>query len=159
MSEQKNFDDILTRAYKRMHQYTCGEASLQALLELWDLSFNINSWATAGYLGAIVSGNTTCGLLIGSSIGIGFRCGQERQGIPEQNENAREKAIQAVNELYNDFLSKFGSTDCKTLNKVDFRKGDEVSEWIIQKGWKKTCDIFLNFTLRKCLSMVEDGKL
>ncbi|MFX0151121.1 MAG: C-GCAxxG-C-C family protein [Candidatus Hodarchaeota archaeon] len=159
MNEQKNFDDILTRAYKRMHRYTCGEASLQALLELWDLSIETNSWATAGYLGAIGSGSTTCGLLIGSSIGIGLRCGQGIQGIPEQNENAREKAIQAVNELYNEFLGKFGSTDCKTLNNVDFRKGEEITEWMIQKGWKQTCDIFLNFTMNKCLSMVDDGKL
>ena len=159
MNEQNNFDDILTGAYKRMHRYTCGEASLQALLELWDLPINTNSWATAGYLGAIGSGSTTCGLLIGSSIGIGLRCGQETQGIPEQNENAREKAIQAVNELYNEFLTKFGSTECKTLNKVDFRKGEEITEWMIQKGWKQTCDIFLNFSMRKCLSMVEDGKI
>ena len=43
MNVQNNFDDILTRAYKRMHRYTCGEASLQALLELWDLPVNTNS--------------------------------------------------------------------------------------------------------------------
>ncbi|UCE14226.1 MAG: C_GCAxxG_C_C family protein [Candidatus Heimdallarchaeota archaeon] len=159
MSEQKNFNDILTRAYKRMHRYTCGEASLQALLELWDLPVDTNSWATAGYLGAIGSGNTTCGLLIGSSIGIGLRCGHGIQGTPEQNEDARQKAIQAVNELYNEFLTEFGSTDCKTLNKVDFREGEEISEWMIQKGWKQTCDVFLNFTMRKCLSMGKDGKL
>lgn len=159
MDEQKNFDDVLTKAYKRMHRYTCGEASLQALLDLWNLPVDTNSWATAGYLGAIGSGNTTCGLLIGSSIAIGLRCGQEIHGIPEQNEDAREKAIQAVNQLYNEFLTKFRSTDCKTLNKVDFRKGEEITEWMIKRGWKQTCDIFLNFTMRKCVSMVEDGML
>ena len=121
MTKQKNFNDILTEAYRRMHRYTCGEASLQALLELWDLPVDINSWATAGYLGAIGSGHTTCGLLIGSSIAIGLRSGQKVQGIPEQNEDAREKTIQAVNELYNEFLTEFGSTDCKTLNKVEER--------------------------------------
>lgn len=159
MDEQMKNDDILTRAYKRMHRYTCGEASLQALLELWDLPLETNSWGTAGYLGAIGSGNTTCGLLIGSSIAIGLKCGHGNQGIPEQNNDDREKAIQAVNELYNEFLTKFGSTDCQTLNKVDFRKGEEITEWMIQKGWKQTCDIFLNFTIKKCQSMVEDGKL
>jgi hypothetical protein len=158
MTEKKNFDNILTEAFKRMHRYTCGEASLQALLKLWDLPVDTNSWATSGYLGAIGSGNTTCGLLIGSSIGIGLRCGQEVNGIPEQNEDSREKAIQAVNELYNAFLTEFGSTDCKTLNKVDFRKGEEITDWMIQRGWKQTCDIFLNFTIRKCQSMVEDSK-
>ncbi|PWI46639.1 hypothetical protein CEE45_15840 [Candidatus Heimdallarchaeota archaeon B3_Heim] len=159
MDEQKNFDNILTRAYKRMHRYTCGEASLQALLELWDLPYDANSWATAGYLGAIGSGTTTCGLLIGSTIGIGLQCGRNSKGIPEENDDEREKAIQAVNELYTEFLTKFGSTDCKILNKVDFRKGEEISEWMIQKGWKQTCDIFLNYTMRKCLAMAKDGKI
>ncbi|MFX0014799.1 MAG: C-GCAxxG-C-C family protein [Promethearchaeota archaeon] len=159
MIKQKKFDDILTRAYKRMHRYTCAEASLQALLELWDLPIDSYSWATAGYLGAIGSGNTTCGLLIGSSIAIGFQCGQEMQGVPEENEDAREKAIQTINEVYSEFLEKFGSTDCKTINKVDFRNGEEISKWMTQKGWKQTCDLFLNFTMRKCLSMMEDGKL
>lgn len=159
MAERRDFDDILTDAYRRMHRYTCAEASLQALLELWGLQVDTNSWATAGYLGAIGSGNTTCGLLIGSTIAIGLRCGQEAEGIPEQNENMRESAIQAVNELYNEFLTEFGSADCKTINEVDFRKGEEITEWMIQKGWKKTCDVFLNFTMRKCVSMVEQGKL
>ena len=128
-------------------------------MELWDLPVDIYSWATAGCLGAIGSGYTTCGLLIGSSIAIGLRCGQKVHGIPEQNEKAREKTIQAVNELFNDFLTEFGCTDCRTLNNVDFREGEEITEWMIQKGWKQTCDLFLNFTMKKCVSLVEDGKL
>ncbi|MHA1996260.1 MAG: C-GCAxxG-C-C family protein [Candidatus Hodarchaeales archaeon] len=158
MENQEEFENILTKAYKRMHRYTCGEASLQALLELWGLPNEMASWSTSGYLGAIGSGSTTCGLLIGSTIGIGLQCGRNIGGIPEENEDEREKAIQAVNELYNGFLEKFGSTDCKTLNKVDFRKGEEITEWMIQRGWKQTCDIFLNYTMRKCSSMMEEGK-
>jgi len=152
MTNQKNFDDILTGAYKRMHRYTCAEASLQALLELWDMPIEPLSWATAGYLGAIGSGHTTCGLLIGSSVALGLRVGQEAQGRPEQNETSREQSIQAVNELYTEFLVQFGSTDCKTLNKVDFSKGEEITDWMAQRGWKQTCDVFLNFTMRKCVN-------
>ena len=57
MNGKKTFDEILTEAYRRMHRYTCAEASLQALLDLWELPVNPNAWATAGYLGAIASGN------------------------------------------------------------------------------------------------------
>ena len=159
MKEQDVFDEALTQAYKRMHRYTCAEASLQALLTLWDLPEEGYSWATAGYMGAILSGQTTCGLLIGSSIAIGLRYGQGKKGIPEEHESEREKTILAVNELYNDFLKEFGSTECKTLNKVDFRKGEEFAQWTITKGWKQTCDIFLNFTIKKCIKMVEEGKI
>ena len=159
MKEQDVVNEILTQAYKRMHRYTCAEASLQALLTLWDLPKEGYSWATAGYGGAILSGQTTCGLLIGSSIAIGLRCGRGKKGIPEEHESEREKAITAVNDLYNNFLKQFGSTECKTLNKVDFRKAEEFAQWTITKGWKQTCDVFLNFTIKKCIEMAEEGKV
>jgi len=159
MKEQVVFDEVLMQAYKRMHRYTCAEASLQALLTLWDLPKVWYSWATAGYGGAILSGQTTCGLLIGSSIAIGFRCGQGKKGIPEEHESVREKAITAVNELYDTFLKQFNSTECKTLNHVDFRKAEEFAQWTITKGWKQTCDVFLNFTIKKCIKMAEEGKI
>ncbi|MHA2295789.1 MAG: C-GCAxxG-C-C family protein [Candidatus Hodarchaeales archaeon] len=159
MKDQDVFNEVLTKAYKRMHRYTCAEASLQALLTLWDLPLEQHSWATGGYLGAIMSGKTTCGLLIGSSIAIGLYCGKGKKKIPEDHENDREKAIQAVGELYREFLDKFGSSDCKTINQIDFSKGEEIAEWMAERGWKQTCDVFLGFTIRKCADMVEEGKL
>ncbi|MHA1974052.1 MAG: C-GCAxxG-C-C family protein [Candidatus Hodarchaeales archaeon] len=158
MKDEKNFDEILSNAYTRMHRYTCAEASLQALLDLWGLDIEKNSWATAGYLGAITSGNTTCGLLIGCSIAIGLKYGKDLTGTPEENEFARDKASQAVNELFTEFIEKFGSTNCKTLNKVDFREGKEISDWITQRGWKNTCDVFLGYVLTKCHEMSQEDK-
>jgi hypothetical protein len=157
MSNQ-NFDEILTKAYKRMHRYTCAEASLQALLELWEMTNPELSWATAGYLGAILSGETTCGLLIGSSAAIGFRCGQGKDSVPEDHPEERGTAIEIVTGLYEDFKEKFGSTACKTLSKVDFSDGDQLGEYIMEKKWKSTCDVFLDYTIRKLNSMVEAGQ-
>lgn len=154
-----DFEEILTQAYKRMHRYTCAEASLQALLGLWEMSEPQLSWATAGYLGGILSGETTCGLLIGSCAAIGFRCGQGKDSIPEDHPESRGTAIQAVTELYEDFKEKFGSTTCKTLSKVDFSDGEQLGEYIAEKKWKGTCDVFLGYAIRKLVSMVEDGKL
>jgi len=143
-----------------MHRYTCAEASLQALISLWDLPKEGYSWATAGYMGAIRSGQTTCGLLIGSSIAIGLRCGQGKKEIPEEHESERGKAILAVEELYNDFLKKFGSTECKALNQgVDFSNEEEMLQWAIEKRYKQTCDDFLKFVFEKCVKMVEEGKI
>ena len=153
------FDQILTQAYKRMHGYTCAEASLQALLKLWDMQNPELSWATAGYLGAIMSGETTCGLLIGSSIAIGLKCGLGNDSIPEDHPEARGTAIETVSELYKDFKEKFGSTSCKTLTGVDFSDGDQLAEYVMEKKWKSTCDLFLNFTMRKLYKLSEDGKL
>jgi len=133
---------------------------LQALLTLWDLPKEGYSWATAGYLGAITSGQTTCGLLTGSSIAIGLRCGQGKKEIPEERASEREKAIAAVQELYSDFLKKFGSTECKALNQgADFSKGEEMLQWAIDKRYKQTCDVFLKFVFEKCVKMAEEGKI
>ncbi len=160
MKERHVLDEILTHAYKRMHRYTCAEASLQALLTLWDLPKEGFSWATAGYMGAILSGETACGLLIGSSIAIGLRCGQGKKGIPEEHESERGKAIMAVNDLYDDFLKEFGSTECKTLNEgADFSNPDERADWVINKKYKQTCDVFLKFVFEKCVQMAEEGKI
>ncbi len=160
MKEQNVLDEILTQAYKRMHRYTCAEASLQALLAVWDLPKEGYSWATAGYMGAIRSGQTTCGLLIGSSIAIGFRCGQGKEGIPEDHGSERGKAIVAVEELYNDFLREFGSTECKALNQgVDFSNEEEMLQWAIDKRYKQTCDGFLKFVFEKCVKMAEERKI
>ncbi|MFW9902987.1 MAG: C-GCAxxG-C-C family (seleno)protein [Candidatus Thorarchaeota archaeon] len=159
MTPKFAYDDILTQAYKRMHRYTCAEASLQALLSLWGLPLEEYSWATGGYLGAIMSGETTCGLLIGSSVALGFRCGLGKDGVPEMYENERNKVIQAVGELYNGFLKEFSSTKCKKLSRTDFSKGEEIGVYLATKGWKQTCDIFLEYVLRKCKSMAEEGKV
>jgi hypothetical protein len=159
VKEQDVLDEVLTQAYRRMHRYTCAEASLQALLTLWDLPKEGNSWATAGYMGAMSSGQTTCGLLIGSSIAIGLRCGQGKKEIPEEHESERGKAILAVEELYSDFLKKFGSTECKALNQgTDFSNQEEMIQWAVDKRYKQTCDVFLKFVFEKCIKMAEEGK-
>ena len=132
---------------------------MQGLQALWDLPPKGYSWATAVYMGAILSGQTTCGLLIGSSIAIGLRCGQGREGIPEKHEQERNKAIHAVYELYSDFLKEFGSTDCKTLCNCDWSNPEELNRYIQNKGWKNTCDIFLKFVVNKCIELAEKEKL
>ena len=126
---------------------------------MWDVTLKGYSWATAGYMGAIQSGHTTCGLFVGSSIAIGLRCGQGKEGVPEEHPDDRQRAIQAVEELYKDFLKEFGSTDCKTLCRCDFSDSKMLQQWIQDKGWKSTCDVFLKFVMNKCIEMAEEGKI
>ena len=132
---------------------------MQGLQAMWDLPLKGYSWASAGYMGAISSGQTTCGLLIGSGIAIGLRCGQSKEGIPEEHEQERNKANHAVGELYSDFLKEFGSTDCKTLSHCDFSNPEDLNRYIQNKGWKNTCDIFLKFVMDKCIEMADKGTL
>ena len=110
-------------------------------------------------MGAILSGQTTCGLFIGSSVAIGFRCGQGKEGVPEEHEADRNRAIQTVEELYKDFLKEFGSVDCKTLSHCDFSDSKDFQQWVQYKGWKSTCDVYLKSVLNKCIEMAEAGKV
>jgi hypothetical protein len=110
-------------------------------------------------MGAILSGQTTCGLFIGCSVAIGFRCGQGKEGVPEEHETDRKRAIQAVEELYRDSLKEFGSTDCKILSHCDFSDSEDFQQWVKDKGWKSTCDVYLKFVMNKCIEMAEEGKV
>ena len=126
---------------------------------MWDLPQKGYSWATAGYMGAISTGKATCGLFIGTSVAIGFRCGQGKEGVPEEHKDDRNRAIQAVGELYGDFLKEFGSTDCTTLCRCDFSDAKSLNQWVKEKGWKNTCDVYLKFVMNKCIEMAEEGKI
>ncbi|TFG06672.1 C_GCAxxG_C_C family protein [Candidatus Thorarchaeota archaeon] len=158
MSEDR-IQEVLSEAYTRMHTYTCAESSLQALLQLWEIPDSWLTWATAGYLGAIMSGETTCGLLVGSTAAIGFKCGLGNESAPEVHPSDRGTAVEAVGELYRSFIDEFGSTTCKTLSNVDFSDGEQLADYIVNQRWKNTCDRFLEFVIRKCLEMDEKGKI
>ena len=110
-------------------------------------------------MGAILSGETTCGLLIGSSVAIGLLWGQERDGVPEEHEDDRNGVIQAVGELYRDFLNEFDKTDCKALSHCDFSDSKDLQQWMQDMGWRSTCDIYLKFVMNKCIEMAKEGKV
>ncbi|MFX0103492.1 MAG: C-GCAxxG-C-C family (seleno)protein [Candidatus Hodarchaeota archaeon] len=148
MKDQEVIDDIFERAYKRMHRYTCAEATLQAFLELWDIPVEDHAWATGGYLGAITSSHTTCGLLIGTSIAIGIHVGRDKKGIPEQFPKERDKATRLVNRLYRRFLKKFGTTDC-----------NKITNGFIGEDWGKNCDACFDHVKYMMLELIEKGKI
>ncbi len=155
MIDETFFNDVLTRTFKKMHRTTCAEATLQGLFELWGLNNKKLTWATAGYGGAISSGKTTCGLLIGCSTAIGFLCGREENKIPEENRKQRNKAIRKVSKLYTDFLKEYGNTECKLLSNTDFSDIEEAKNYVIDKKWKSSCDIYLKFVMEKCIKLME----
>ena len=106
-----------------------------------------------------MSGQTVCGTLIGAATAIGFKCGEEKAGTPEGNGPERTRAIEAVGNLYRNFIDEFGSTDCATLCNCDFTNTDDVMNYIQNEGWKDACDCFLAFVLRKCAIMSEEGTI
>jgi hypothetical protein len=129
---------------------------LQGLQEIWDLNRKDYSWATAGYLGAIESGQTICGLLIGSSIAIGLRSGQKKNCLPLEDKKGRAGAVKAVKKLYEDFIEKFHSTECRKLTGCDFSNADDSIRYIEEEVYKNKCFVFFNFVMNRFIEMEKD---
>lgn len=147
--------EMIEKALHRMHHYTWAEASLQGLQDIWELPV-AHSWATAGYMGAIISGQATCGTLIGSALAIGLYCGHNIETTPEDCPDQRNRAIEGVKQLYADFIKTFGDTDCFALCGCDFSNPHDTACYIEKQAWKDKCDVFLRFALKKCLQMSRD---
>ena len=69
-------------------------------------------WATAGYMGAINSGKTICGILFGASIYLGFLNGFDATDAPKVKDERRLNAIKSVNELFNGFQFEYVVEKC-----------------------------------------------
>lgn len=106
-----------------------------------------------------MSGHTVCGTLIGAATAIGIKCGEQTEGTPDEHGLERARTIEAVGTLYRNFINEFGSSDCATLCHCDFANADDVTSYIKNKGWKETCDLFLEFVLKRCAAMSEEGTI
>lgn len=126
---------------------------MQGLQEIWGINQKEISWATSGYLGAINSGQTTCGLLIGSSIAIGLKTGQGKECLPLESMDERNIAVNAVNRLYHDFLKEFGSTECQMLTTCDFSKHEELTRYVEKEIYRECCFKFFNFVMNRFVEM------
>ena len=124
---------------------------------MWELPQQDYSWATAGYQGAISSGNTTCGLLIGGTIAIGLRSGQGKEVIPVEDKETRAQAIAEVNEFYRDFLGEFNNTICKELINLDFSKPGEGQRYAKEEVYKDTCFKYFNFIMDRFIERDKSG--
>jgi len=109
-------------------------------------------WATAGYMGAINSGKTICGVLFGGSIYIGFLNGANSTGAPEIKDERRLNAIKSVNELFNGFTHRFGETDCTTLTGCDWSKKEDIKRYFKDEIYKNTCFRQFEYVVEKCIA-------
>lgn len=129
---------------------------MQGLREIWNLPRLDYTWASAGYSGAIRSGYTTCGLLIGCTTAIGLRHGQGKECIPTDEPETREKAIQEVNELYREFIGQFGNAVCRELIRCDLSKPEDQARYRDQEVYRDTCFKFFKFIMNR---FIEKDKL
>lgn len=109
-------------------------------------------WATVGYMGAINSGKTICGVLFGGSIYIGFLNGKDSSDVPKLKDERRLNAIKSVNELFNGFINHFGETNCTTLTGCDWSKKEDIERYFKDEVYKETCFPQFEYVVKKCIA-------
>ena len=112
-------------------------------------------WATAGYMGAIGSGKTICGVLFGGAIYLGFLNGVDRPEAPKINDEGRLNAIKSVNKLFSGFISEFGETDCSLLTGCDWSKKEDIQRYYKDEIYKNTCFKQFEYVVEKCISQYD----
>lgn len=109
-------------------------------------------WAAAGYMGAINSGKTICGILYGASIYLGFLNGRNSAEAPKLKGEGRLQAIKSVNKLFDGFIGHFGDTDCKALTGCDWSKADDVKRYFKDEIYINTCFRQFEYVVKQCLN-------
>ena len=133
-------------------RYTWAEAIFQVLRENTGWDVTPYQWATAGYMGAINSGKTICGVLFGASIYLGFLNGMNSTDAPKLKDEKRLNAIKSVNDLFNGFINQFGETDCKALTGCDWSKKEDIDRYFKDEIYKDTCFRQLEYAVAKCVA-------
>lgn len=117
-------------------------------------------WAAAGYMGAITSGRTLCGILFGGTVYLGYLNGRDATESPQITNEKRIHAIQSVGRLFNGFIERFHHTDCQALTGCDWSQKEDINRYFKDKAYQDTCYRQFEYVIEQCLYEKEnvDGR-
>ena len=109
-------------------------------------------WAAVGFRGAVMSGKTTCGILFGAMIYLGYLNGIDATDAPGTKDRKRKRAIASVEDLFKGFAKRFGHTDCRTLTGCDWTRKKDVKRFFKEEINKSTCYHQFQYVVEKCIA-------
>ena len=109
-------------------------------------------WAAVGFKGAVMSGKTTCGILFGAMIYLGYLHGINATGAPGHRDRRRKRAIASVEALFKGFSKQFGHTDCQTLTGCDWTRKRDLKRYYKEEIYKDTCFQQFKYVVEKCIA-------
>jgi hypothetical protein len=98
-----------------------------------------NVWALHGYGGAIRSGQSDCGVLVGGMVALGLKAGQEGEALGLTPPQATEWAGSLVKEYYDRFIAAFGTIKCRALTGVHFSVDEDVQRYYRDRALQEAC--------------------
>jgi C_GCAxxG_C_C family probable redox protein len=102
-----------------------------------------------GFGGGIARNGDTCGALLGAVIAISLALGRDSA---EQN---RDPCYPAVDRLYNDFVSTFGSCKCRELTGVDF-KTPEGNAAYLERIHRERCTPIVEWAAKMAIRIIKE---
>ncbi len=142
MMDKKECIDLGLKYYNNPDggKLNCCESTLLALCSYMELADeNIPAIATP-FGGGIGGCGKTCGCLTGAAMAIGLRYGRKN------GDECKDPATDAVRELMDLFMEKYGTTDCGELTGIIMRE-TELTDEEKKKLHDDVCDRVLSDTI------------
>ncbi len=98
-----------------------------------------------------MSGKTTCGILFGAMIYLGYLNGINATAAPGHRDRRRKRAIASVEKLFTGFAKRFGHTDCQTLTGCDWTRKKDVKRYFKDEVNKKACFRQFEYVVEMCI--------
>ncbi|HAD83029.1 MAG: hypothetical protein A2509_08030 [Candidatus Edwardsbacteria bacterium RIFOXYD12_FULL_50_11] len=143
--------DVSARALENFDSgYNCAESVLMAISEYLNMpnGRSLPRIAT-GFGGGIARNGNLCGALTGGIMVIGLALGRD------DNHGSRDPCYPAADRLFNGFLEKFGSSQCRDLIGVDL-KTPEGQKAHANRDLKETCRSCVKWSARTSMDLITE---
>ena len=130
--------------------YNCAESALLAISNGLNIPKGrcLPSIAT-GFGGGIARNGSLCGALTGGIMAISLALGRD------DNQGSRDPCYPAVDRLFNGFVEKFGSSQCRDLIGVDL-KTPEGQKAHANRDLKETCRSCVKWSARVSMDLITE---
>lgn len=144
----------------------CSQAAFGALQELFGISSDAAFKAASGLAGGIgLSGEASCGGLIGSCMFLSMLCGRERSDI-EDPDGKRSVAYHACNGMVERYLHEWDTTECGEIQKAKFAGRcfkltdlEQFKEFLALGGHTDICPDVVGKAVMWCVEVLLDESL
>jgi C_GCAxxG_C_C family probable redox protein len=143
--------DVSVKALENFDSgYNCAESVLMAIGEYLNMPKDRSLPRIAtGFGGGIARNGNLCGALTGGIMAIGLDLGRD------DSRGSRDPCYPAVDRLFNGFVEKFGSSQCRDLIGVDL-KTPEGQKAHANRDLKETCRSCVQWSARASLDLIAE---
>jgi len=134
--------------------FNCAESVLLAVRNQFESAGgdSIIPRVATGFGGGIGRNGDVCGALAGGVMAIGLALGRDNA------EQSREPCYPAVDRLYNEFKTKFGSCECRELTNTNLKTPEGTTAYELGVH-SEVCTPIVAWTAKKTYDLIRETKL